>query len=223
MDSVPTCRTVASMALLLPGERVPTSLLSASPATFLRVNTTQSPLWGTVFAVLAVLALCALGCAAPARGRRSSPSAAVAVSHHPHALHPSPGDEGSRFVERALQHDGLRFGTDGSTRALWRYLPDLPFGRLTAGSPSRRRGVFRHRRGRRFAELRFRRQSRGPGHRSGPGRPSHLRRGAGWAHPNELRGPRAPEPSAEPGRSGGEHLRAGQGRERSTGCPLLCR
>ena len=34
----------------------------------------------------------------------------------------SPGDEGSRFVERALQHEGLRFGTDGSTRALWRYL-----------------------------------------------------------------------------------------------------
>src|SRR3954454_1815212 len=102
VDSPPTCRTVASMALRLPGDRAPTFLLSPSP--FLREKTAQSPLWGTILAVLAVFALCALGCAAPARARRSSPSAALG-SHHPRTLHPFPGDEGSRFVERALQHD----------------------------------------------------------------------------------------------------------------------
>ncbi len=90
-------------------------------------------------------------------------------------------------------------------------------------SPSRRRGLFRHRGGRRFAELRFGRRSRGPRDRSGPERPSHLRRGARWANPHELCRPRASEPSAPPGRSGGEHLRAGQGRGRSTRHTLLCR
>jgi hypothetical protein len=31
-------------------------------------------------------------------------------------------DEGAAFVERALHDAGFRFGTDGSTRALWGYL-----------------------------------------------------------------------------------------------------
>jgi hypothetical protein len=32
------------------------------------------------------------------------------------------GDEGAALVERALHQAGLRFGTDGSTRALWGYM-----------------------------------------------------------------------------------------------------
>jgi hypothetical protein len=89
------------MALLLPGER-PTRL------------------WGAVVAVAAVFALCALGCAAPVRARRPPPSAFLGARHDPRP--PAHGDEGSVFVERALRREGLRFGTDGSTRALWGYL-----------------------------------------------------------------------------------------------------
>jgi len=54
-------------------------------------------------AVVAVLGLCALGCATP--------------------MHAAPHqDEGAVFVVRTLHASGLRFGTDGSTRALWGYL-----------------------------------------------------------------------------------------------------
>jgi hypothetical protein len=109
------------MALLLPGERAPAVLFSSSSR--FEPLPPQSPLWGAVVAVLAVVALCALGCAAPAHTRRSSPSGLLTAHHRARgAHHVFAGDEGSRFVERALQHDGLRFGTDGSTRALWRYL-----------------------------------------------------------------------------------------------------
>jgi hypothetical protein len=59
-------------------------------------------LLGAVLAVAAVVGLCALGCATP----RARP----------------PADEGAAFVERGLRREGLRFGTDGSTRALWGYL-----------------------------------------------------------------------------------------------------
>lgn len=52
-------------------------------------------------AVFAVLGLCALGCAAPR-----------AQAH----------DEGAAFVVRTLHASGLRFGTDGSARALWGYM-----------------------------------------------------------------------------------------------------
>jgi len=34
----------------------------------------------------------------------------------------SPRADGAAFVERSLRDRGLRFGTDGSTRALWHYL-----------------------------------------------------------------------------------------------------
>ena len=60
-------------------------------------------LWGALLAILVVFGLAALGCATQ------------------HARRPSP-DEGAAFVERDLRREGLRFGTDGSTRALWGYL-----------------------------------------------------------------------------------------------------
>jgi hypothetical protein len=66
-------------------------------------NEPRPRLWGALFAVIAVIGLCALGCATP------------------RALRP-PADEGAAFVERGLHREGLRFGTDGSTRALWGYL-----------------------------------------------------------------------------------------------------
>jgi hypothetical protein len=92
------------MALLLPGER-------------------PSRLWGALVAVAAVFALCALGCAAPVRSRRLPPSVFLAAHHDARDYQPpAHGDEGSVFVERALRREGLRFGTDGSTRALWGYL-----------------------------------------------------------------------------------------------------
>jgi hypothetical protein len=72
------------MALLLPNERPPR-------------------LWGALLAILAVVGLCALGCATTAAARPAR-------------------DEGAAFVERDLRHGGLRFGTDGSTRALWGFL-----------------------------------------------------------------------------------------------------
>ena len=56
-----------------------------------------------LLAVIAVLGLCALGCATP---RAQAPVQ----------------DDSALFVERTLHAAGLRFGTDGSTRALWGYL-----------------------------------------------------------------------------------------------------
>jgi hypothetical protein len=94
------------MALLLPGESA------------------RSPrLWGALVGVAAVFALCALGCAAPVRARRLPAAVSLGVRHDARdAQRPAHGDEGSVFVERALHREGLRFGTDGSTRALWGYL-----------------------------------------------------------------------------------------------------
>jgi hypothetical protein len=82
------------MALMLPGERSPRLL-------------------GVLIAAAAVLALSAFGCATAA----SPPPRAT----HARAAH-ARADEGSAFVERALHREGYRFGTDGSTRALWGYL-----------------------------------------------------------------------------------------------------
>jgi hypothetical protein len=98
------------MALPLPGERPPRLL-------------------GALLAAAAVLGLCALGCATPARQtRRYAPSIFQAARFE--ARHPQPtvagekatGDEGAAFVEKALHDAGFRFGTDGSARALWGYL-----------------------------------------------------------------------------------------------------
>jgi hypothetical protein len=77
-------------------------------------------------AVLVVVALCSLGgCAtgshAPRTRRLPAPIAAASAE-----TAPAPGrakvDEGAAFVARSLRDGGLRFGTDGSTRALWEYL-----------------------------------------------------------------------------------------------------
>jgi hypothetical protein len=87
--------------------------------------------WLEVFiAMIVVLGLCALGCAAPrAHTRGAAPSVFQAARFEArHAAAPrghagqGPDDEGAAFVERALHDAGFRFGTDGSTRALWGYL-----------------------------------------------------------------------------------------------------
>jgi hypothetical protein len=95
------------MRLLLPGER---------HFSWLEV----------ALAIAIVLGLCALGCAAPrAHTRGLTPSLFQAARYE--MRHPgSPGtdgrDEGAAFVERALHDAGFRFGTDGTSRALWGYL-----------------------------------------------------------------------------------------------------
>jgi hypothetical protein len=88
--------------------------------------------WLEVFlAMFVVLGLCALGCATPAaytRGAAPSVFQAARFEAHRSPASLSRGragegaDEGAAFVERALHDSGLRFGTDGSTRALWGYL-----------------------------------------------------------------------------------------------------
>jgi hypothetical protein len=82
-----------------------------------------------LIAVAIVVGLCGLGCATPtptpavrsARVRRV-PAPVFAASHVQIAKAAPPKDEGAAFVARALRDGGLRFGTDGSTRALWEYL-----------------------------------------------------------------------------------------------------
>lgn len=90
--------------------------------------------WLEVFlAMIVVLGLCALGCATPrAYTRGAAPSvfqaARFEAERSPAAVargrlnRRGAADEGAAFVERALHDAGLRFGTDGSTRALWGYL-----------------------------------------------------------------------------------------------------
>lgn len=95
------------MRLLLPGER--------------------SFSWLEVcLAIVIVLGLCALGCAAPrAHTRGVTPSLFQAARYemrHPAAPDGGGRDEGAAFVERALHDAGFRFGTDGSPGALWGYL-----------------------------------------------------------------------------------------------------
>jgi hypothetical protein len=94
------------MALLLPGER---------PGRF----------WEVVLATVVVLGLCALGCASSAsvQTRRLPPSVFQAARIEARSYRPQPRrDEGAALVEQSLHRAGLRFGTDGSTGALWRYL-----------------------------------------------------------------------------------------------------
>jgi hypothetical protein len=109
----PTCITIAFMALPLPGER-------------------PVPLAEIFLATLAVLGLCALGCATPTRTRRLPSSVfqasrtEVRAGHHaaplPRARRERPVEEGAALVEQTLHAAGLHFGTDGSTRALWGYM-----------------------------------------------------------------------------------------------------
>lgn len=103
------------MALLLPGE------------------SEHRPRWiEVVIAVAAVVGLCAMGCASPSRSRRvssvfkaaqqtSTSSRAAANRRRPPVPHTN-RDEGASVVAANLHKAGLRFGTDGSTRALWGYL-----------------------------------------------------------------------------------------------------
>ena len=85
-------------------------------------------LYEVLLAGAIVVGLCGLGgCAAsaPAHARaprtRRIPPPVVAAAHVEGAS-PRKSDEGAAFVERSLRDSGLRFGTDGSTRALWQYL-----------------------------------------------------------------------------------------------------
>jgi hypothetical protein len=75
-------------------------------------------------AIVVVVGLCALGCAAPrAQTRGVAPSVfAAARFEASHPRGPDGRDEGAAFVERALHDAGFRFGTDGTPRALWGYL-----------------------------------------------------------------------------------------------------
>lgn len=99
------------MALLLPGESRNPRLLEV------------------VVAVAAVIGLCALGCATPTRTRRM-PSVWRSMQQHDGlrvAIRRPPlpqanRDESATVVAASLHKAGLRFGTDGSTRALWGYL-----------------------------------------------------------------------------------------------------
>jgi len=78
-------------------------------------------------AAVVVLGLCALGCSTAASTRRLPASTFAGARLH---ARPDAGrrprapvhDEGAAFVERELRARGLRFGTDGSTRALWGYM-----------------------------------------------------------------------------------------------------
>ena len=71
--------------------------------------------------VAMVVALCASGCATARerRPRARSWSAAFAAQG---AAQSRVRDPAVALAERALHDAGLRFGTDGSTRALWSYL-----------------------------------------------------------------------------------------------------
>jgi hypothetical protein len=74
--------------------------------------------------VVVVVGLCGLGgCATskPARAARPRKLHAPIVAGARAVARP-PQDEGAAFVARALRDRGVRFGTDGSTRALWEYL-----------------------------------------------------------------------------------------------------
>jgi hypothetical protein len=95
------------MALLLPDER---------PRPFIVE---------VVLAAAVVLGLCAFGCAEPLGMRRLPASvfqgARFERAHRGGRSH-ARSDESAALVERSLHQAGLRFGTDGSARALWGYM-----------------------------------------------------------------------------------------------------
>jgi len=96
------------MPLLLPGERRRPGLAEA------------------LLATAAVLGLCALGCGAATSTRRLPASVFRASRFETHGGRRvgrrARGDESAALVERSLHQAGLRFGTDGSVRALWGYM-----------------------------------------------------------------------------------------------------
>jgi hypothetical protein len=78
-------------------------------------------------AAIAVLGLCALGCATPRTHSRRYPASVFEAARYEARAQPQVAptpsqDEGAAFVVRTLHAAGLRFGTDGSTRALWGYM-----------------------------------------------------------------------------------------------------
>ena len=84
-----------------------------------------------LLAVIAVLGLCALGCATPRTHSRRYPASVFEAARYearkqPQCARASPSQGGgggrSVCVVRTLHAAGLRFGTDGSTRALWGYM-----------------------------------------------------------------------------------------------------
>jgi len=82
-------------------------------------------LFEVLLAVVVIVGLCSLGgCAtsAPRAPRTRRLPAPIAAGSHQVAPAQGRPDEGAAFVARALRDGGLRFGTDGSTRALWEYL-----------------------------------------------------------------------------------------------------
>jgi len=90
---------------------------------------TRPRLLEALLAIAVVVGLCSLGgCAtSPPRAARTRRlparvSAAHAESAPLGARHVARRDEGAAFIEQSLRDSGLRFGTDGSTRALWEYL-----------------------------------------------------------------------------------------------------
>ena len=89
---------------------------------------TRPRLLEVLLAIAVVVGLCGLGCATPSprmpRTRRLA-APVMAAAHTgtaPAARTPAPKQEGAEFVARSLRDGGLRFGIDGSTRALWGYL-----------------------------------------------------------------------------------------------------
>ena len=90
---------------------------------------TRPRLLEALLAIAVVIGLCSLGgCATPARrAARTRRLPAPVIAGHVEAARFATADaarrdEGAAFVERSLRDTGLRFGTDGSTRALWGYL-----------------------------------------------------------------------------------------------------
>jgi hypothetical protein len=85
-----------------------------------------------ILAVGAVVVICSLGCSTPGQARRLASSvfraerltASPAPARAPRSAgrHASSHDEGAALVVRGLHQAGLRFGTDGSTGALWGYM-----------------------------------------------------------------------------------------------------
>ncbi|MES1157838.1 MAG: CHAP domain-containing protein [Haliangium ochraceum] len=83
--------------------------------------------WEIFLAVIAVLGLCALGCATPRTHSRRYPASVFQAARYEARTQPaiepaSSQEEGAAFVVRTLHAAGLRFGTDGSARALWGYM-----------------------------------------------------------------------------------------------------
>jgi hypothetical protein len=91
-------------------------------------NRSRVRLFEALVAVIIVVGLCGLGCAttpphAHVPHARRLPARVFAAAHVQIARAPAAAPhEGAAFVARALRDGGLRFGTDGSTRALWEYL-----------------------------------------------------------------------------------------------------